>query len=290
MKANAIIRTVLYSIAILVLLGILVVGLVGNTILVNTDWESLLMGDWELEEGNLASVGNVSADEIKNIKIEWAAGSITIRPGDVTDITFSETEGLSENQQMVWSQKGDQLIIQFSKPRVVFGNIMEKPKDLLITVPREWTCRELEIEAASAKVEVSDLTVFTAEYNTASGTSIFNNCIVDTLDIDTASGDIRFTGTLQELDCDAASASCNLQLSNIPKRIDADMASGDLDLTLPEESGFTLELEALSGDFHSDFPTTMRGQTHICGDGSCRITVSALSGDVTIRKAETNGF
>ena len=68
------------------------------------------------------------------------------------------------------------------------------------------------------------------------------------------------------------------------------MVSGDLDLTLPENSGFTLSLDALSGNFRSTFPTTAQGNTYVCGDGSCRITVSALSGDVTINKAEANGF
>jgi hypothetical protein len=290
MKANAIVRIVLYSVAILVLLSILVVGLVGNTILVNTDWESLFQGSWELDEGNLSSVGTVSADEIKSIKIIWAAGSIKLQPGDVNEITFSETEGQPEHLQMIWSQKGDQLILQFAKPGNIWGNTFDAPKDLMITVPREWSCADLEIEGASAKVEIHSMTIHNLEMSTASGTGVFRDCNIHTLDIDTASGDILFTGKLQELDCDAASANCKLVLNNVPQKIDADMASGDLDLTLPIGSGFTLSLDALTGDFHSEFPTTTQNDHYICGDGSCRITVNAISGDVTIRKAEGHNF
>lgn len=281
MRSSAIVRIVLYSIAILVLLSILAGSLLLNTFMVNTDWESFFISE---NTGNLSSVGSVSAQEVRDIEIEWAAGSITIRPGDVTEITFEESEGLSEKEQMVWSQKGDKLVIQFCKTRLFFGVSIDSPKDLVITVPRDWTCGELEIDAASAHVEVTDMTIGTVDFDGASGVSELENCHVDHLDVDTASGDILFSGTLTELDCDAASASCTLQLTNTPRRIDADMASGDLRLTLPEGCGFTVNLTALSGDFTSDFPTTSRNGNHIYGDGGCIINVSALSGDVTIYK------
>jgi len=41
---------------------------------------------------------------------------------------------------------------------------------------------------------------------------------------------------------------------------------------------------ALSWDFASNFETKLQNGRYICGDGSCRITISALSGDVSIQK------
>lgn len=281
MRSSAIIRIVLYSIAILVLLSILVGSLLLNTIFINTDWGSFFVSE---NVGTLSSVGSVDASTVRDIAVEWTAGSITIQPGDVTEITFSETEGLSEKDQMVWSQKGDKLVIQFCKTRVFFGISIDTPKDLEIIVPRDWNCGELEIDAASAEVNVTDLIIGTVDFDGASGVCKFKDCQVDHMDVDTASGDIQFSGTLTELDCDAASASCDLRLSNCPKRIDADMASGDLRLTLPENCGFTVKLEALSGDFTSDFPTLTQNGSYIYGDRSCTINVSALSGDVMIYK------
>ena len=60
--------------------------------------------------------------------------------------------------------------------------------------------------------------------------------------------------------------------------------SGDLELTLPEYCGFTVSMDAMSSDFTSDFPTTMQNGNHIYGDGSCSISIDAMSGDVAIRK------
>lgn len=281
MRSNAILRIVLYSIAILILVSILAGCLLLNTFMVNTDWESIFTAE---NTGNVASAGSVSAQEIRSILVEWAAGTITVQPGDVENIEFYETVGLPEEQQMVWSRKGSQLQIRFAKTRVYFGISIDKPKDLVIVVPRNWICGELEIDAASAKVTVSDMTIETVDFDGASGVCQFTNCDVGQFDVDTASGDILFEGTLYEMDCDAASATCTLDLLSCPRRIDADMASGDLRLTLPEDSGFVLELDALSGDFTSDFPTTTKNGKYLYGDERCSIHVSALSGDVVIYK------
>lgn len=285
MKTSAIVRIVLCSIAILVLLSLLVGGLLLNTFIMDTDWSSIHNMLSIENTGTLASAGEVSAAEIRDIQIEWASGSITIVPGDTDVITFSETADLPDSDKMVWSQTGDKLTIQFTRTQVFFGTSIQRSKDLVITVPRDWTCDDLEIDSASARVEITDLTINNVDFDGASGICDFDNCNVGHLDLDTASGNVRFSGTLTELDCDAASASCTIRLQNSPSRIDADMVSGDLDLALPEDCGFTVSLDALSGDFSSDFATTRQDDYYIYGNGSCRISISALSGDVTIRNA-----
>ena len=281
MRTSAIVRIVLYSIAILILISILAGALFLNNVAIHTDWQTFFTSE---NTGTVASVGYVPAGEIRDIQVEWAAGDIFIEPGDVSEITFSETAGLAKEDQLIWSKKGDKLVIQFCKTRVYFGISVEAPKSLKIVVPRDWICDELEIDAASAEVTVTNMTINAVDFDGASGVCTFTDCHVKNLDVDTASGDLRFSGTLTELDCDAASASCTMLLSNCPRRIDADMASGDLRLTLPENCGFTVDLDALSGDFTSDFATAQQNGSYVFGDGSCKISVSAMSGDVIIYK------
>ncbi len=288
MRTNAIVRIVLFSLAILVLLGILVTGIFLGMFMVDTNFSignlTVSLGS-EIINGTVSSSGTVDADQIDRISIDWAAGSITVQPGDVEDITFQETGSFQEDEAMVWNQNGKTLEIQFCRSKVSFGISYDSSvKDLVITVPRDWNCAELELDAASAKVMISDLSVNVVDFDGASGTLTLENCSVEQLDIDTASGDVRFTGTLLELDCDAASADITCILVNTPTRIDMDMASGDLDLTLPENCGFTLSMDTLSSDFTSDFATSSRNGSHIYGDGRCKITVDGMSGDVIIRK------
>ena len=276
MRTNAIVRIILFSIAIVVLLTILTVGIAADQLMFRSS-------DTD-QEGMVSSTGSISAAEIRNISIDWAAGSITIRPADVTEITLTESCE-TESDPMVWLQAGSTLKVTYTKDERFFHVGSTPSKDLLIEVPRDWSCDELEIETAAAGLIVDSLTIGKVDFDGASGDFDFQNCTVDTLDVDTASGDIRFCGSLNTMDCDAVSADCEINLSNHPSRIEMDMASGDLDLTLPENCGFTAIFEALSGDINSDFEMNVirNGFTH--GDGSCRIDISALSGDVYIRKA-----
>ena len=232
------------------------------------------------------------ASEVTELEIEWVAGEILIQPGNTDQITVREDDVSDAKYAMVLNQKGDELKISFCEENVssYFGvnTRSDLSKDLTITVPRDWVCESLSIDCASATVEVNDMTIREVDFDGASGTCEFENCTVDEMDIDTASGDIRFIGALDILDCDAASASVYAVLSNTPSRLDMDSMSGDLDITLPGDAGFTVTLDGMTSDFSSDFETTVKNGNQVCGDGRCRINIDAMSGDVTIRKGESS--
>lgn len=291
MKQNAIIRIVLFSITILVLLGILLAGIGARYYMTafHTSGISDIVNFAGMTGGTVAASGRVDASAVRQIEIDWAAGSITIVPGDTDRIEFAETEVKEEKYRMVWKQSGDKLQLRFCEnavriPNFSLGSGGDLSKDLVVTVPRDWTCDGLELNVASALVSINGLTIKSVDFNGASGTLTLDNCDVSDLDIDTASGEIRFSGTLDVLDCDAVSASCTAILNNTPKSINMDSVSGDLNLTLPEDCGFTANMDTLSGGFTSDFATTATGKHHVHGDGSCRISVSGVSGDIVIRK------
>ena len=292
MKSNAIIRIALFSIAILVLLIVLGTGILAGSYMVN--YKSEHHSSHPVVSDGIVNQGVVNA-EIHNIEIDWVSGSITVEPdANCTDIIISETGTIDEKYQMVYSTSGDTLKIQYCKDGIKFPSFgitinTSVSKDLVIRVPEGWTCDTLEIDTASAEVNLSNLTISEFDFDGASGVCTISNCHVDTLDMDTASGDIEFEGTLNRLDCDAASASCRLTVYNNPSYIDIDIASGDLELAIPEDCGFTCSLQAISGHFASEFETSTKSgshthSVHTHGDGSCRIEVDAMSGDVTIYK------
>ena len=233
------------------------------------------------------SVGSADPAAIREIKIEWISGSVTIEPGDVQEITFLESGNGTDKYEMVWKQSGDELVIQYSKDSSIAGfglHFGDGSKDLTVTVPRGWVCDSLELDTASTDLTVRDMIIREMEIDSASGTAKFENCTVSSLDVDTASGDVTFSGSLNELDFEAASASFTGVLENVPDQVKMDSMSGDLTLTLPEGAGFTVSLDAMSSDFSSDFPTVKKNKSYVCGDGHCKIDVDAMSGDVSILK------
>ena len=233
------------------------------------------------------AVRTYSPDSIRELKIQWAVGSIILRAQEgIQDIQITE----SGNSKYItdYRQSGNSLSISFSKDPIKISGISfnnDHKKDLTILVPQGWICSELEMEAASVDLTIQDMIIREMEFDGASGSCNFTNCSVDTLDMDTASGDIYFTGKLNKLDLDAASASFYGTLENTPNRIDVDSMSGDLELTLPEDTGFTVTMDGMNSQFTSDFQTTVTKGKYTYGDGGCRINMDAMSGDIVIRKA-----
>jgi hypothetical protein len=92
------------------------------------------------------------------------------------------------------------------------------------------------------------------------------------LDISTTSGEIEYQGSL-------ASASTNK----------LDSISGDVNLRLPEASGFNLDASTVSGDLSSEFElrngqTARRNISGVAGDGSATLTIDTTSGDINIER------
>lgn len=285
MKGNAIVRIIAYSLAIVILCGILVSSLclddfpgTGSSVREKIEpTEALQVLDIEYFE-----------TDVRNIEIEWVSGSIAIHTDEIiTDIIVSEVSPANAKHKMVCKQSGQTLKIKFSEEEIeLFGfhdNEFES-KDLVIRVPDEWIAKNIEMDVASVGINMDGITAAKFDFDGALGDCRLTDCNVDEIDIDTASGNITFTGTLDVLDCDAASADCNIVTFNIPRSIKMDAASGDLELVLPPNAGFSCEIDSLSSDLKTDFETSCVDSIYYHGDGACKIEMTAMSGDVSILK------
>lgn len=287
MKTNAIIRILVYSLIILILIGIMG-GFIADEIYLSGGL--LQKTDTPVPTESLAEINQQDfTEQIQNIEIEWVAGNITIHKSkSLNSIIVEEYSPVGSEYPIICRQSGQTLKIQFCEESMKFpsfGINAEVSKDLVIRVPASWNCNNLEIDTAATDVTIQDLSINDLDFDGASGKLTLENCDVNVLDIDTASGDVEFSGTLEELDFDAASARFNGEFYQIPKKLNLDAMSGDLTVVLPEHSGFYLELDAMSGSFDSDFDFHTTGAHYECGDGSCQIKISALSGDVSILKS-----
>ena len=278
MKRNAIFRIILFSFLAVVLVGVLISGIA----LKKYQMPGIVVRkSFDAPE---VSGNKFNAGEIDRLKIEWAAGSIVLVPVEGNKISITE-ELLGGDESMVLKKDGSTLYVQYSEGAVgiSFGSGSLK-KNLYITVPQDWECKELEIDAASATVQVENLTIEEVESSTASGTHIFTNCQVGTMKMETVSGDLNFTGTLEKLDFNGVSAQADVVVTNFPKSIDVETISGDLNITLPKECGFTVDKDTVSGRFSSELPTTEQNGKIVYADGHCEIEVEGVSASVHIRK------
>ncbi len=251
MKRNATVRVVIYSAAILLLVTVLILGIgMGNMGFVFSD------GDYT------KGPGSIHAGEIRKLEIDWAAGSVTVATADTDEITFSDSG--SSDHSMGYSVKNGVLKLRYNSGVIIgFGSVPKK--DLTVTVPQDWICQEFEFDGASVEMEIQGLTV-------------------QEMELDGASNELVFSGSLGKLDCDGASNKITVNCTNTPSSIDLDGASVTLDLTMPEDSGFRVEMDGLSCSFRSDYSHQSHDGTYTYGKEACRINADGVSCKVYIKK------
>lgn len=259
--------------AIVLLLGILLAGLAFHALKYNAALDN---------KNYLSGPSSVDASLISNLDIQWAAGSIQIIAGNTESITFTESGG--GITPLAYAVEEGTLTIRYREPKFPSIFVDEPKKDLTITVPKFWTC-SYSVESASATLYAYDLRAYSFDLECASGECKFDGCYIENMRIDTASGSILYEGQLDSLDCNAVSADFVGIFSETPDWIRMDSVSGDLDITLPSDSGFRATTNGISTKVISEFDTSYNnGVYQHSGDDNCNINFSGVSGMILIQK------
>lgn len=246
-------------------------------------------------------IGDAAIDTpVDTLKIEWDAGSVAVSVHEENTVSFRESGAQEEDDRMRYRLDHGELTIRCRKQRLTtFSSAQEK--DLEVLVPAEML-RELEIDVASAKVELQDLTLSELSVDAASGDLLVSGCSVQSLSYDTASGncdldaastigefsmdsasgDAYLEGAIRQLELDAASGGLTLITAAAPDQMELDMVSGSCDITLPADTGFTVELDDIGADLILDgFTATQKKGRYICGSGKANYEINMAGGHVT---------
>lgn len=247
---------------------------------------------WQLRLGSDTVIGSaaVAASDVKNIKVEWAAGSVQMHvvETDSDEIELIETgSGLTKGREMRWKVSGDTLSIDYGG---WFSCFFWGSKSLEIRVPEKYAASLgiVSIDGASGYYNVTGIGCDKLDIDLASGELEANEFTVRELDIDVASGKSYANGTVTEtLKTHAASGRIEVVSSACPRTIDADMASGTIAVSIPENDGFTAYVDKASGSFESQFETAQRGGgTYVYGNGGASFDIDMASGKFILGKTQ----
>lgn len=287
MKNSAIFRIIAYSVVIVLLLGFLVIGMGFFSFRKLHTADTSSVGS-NAAASNNANSSSIRANSIEQIEIEWVDGNIRISETDGEDILYSESKITNTEEPMVVSVNGNCLKIQFSKgaKKLKEFSLGAPSKDLTVHIPKNWNGSMIKIESVSSEITASGLDAKTIEIESVSGEVSLADCSFRDVSLETVSGTIRYIGELDTLNCTGVSAECSIDLVGHPSSISMETVSGDLSISLPDGCGFSAKNDSVSGGFSSGFPTTQNGKTYTYGDGSCKINVSGISGNVSITPSE----
>lgn len=243
-----------------------------------TPTEALSTGsDYILPEGT----------EITALDIDWISGEVEILVTSDSDILVREQpeHETSYSYAMVVTEQDGVLKVRYTED--AFLTLPDLPaKKLTVQLPRAVAehLTEVRLNSVSADFDVTALTVKnTLTFDSVSGDLETDPITADSAKLTTVSGKIDLDGSFRQVTGGSTSGEVDLTLRKCPDRIELNTVSGNMDLELPRNAGFTLDYSTVSGDLESDFPLTTDGT---CGDGSGSITIETTSGDLKIENLD----
>ena len=291
MKRNAIARIIIWSLVAVLLTSLLVVG-------ISSSPSSFFTGDWSLgamgvtyKNSALYNVGGGTVtDEFQSIKVNWTNGKINIEAYDGEDTVISETEVAEKENKLRWRVEDGVLKIQQMAAGMRFGLKQTPKKTLTVKIPSNVVegLKAVMSDSVSAEVTITGISASDKiEIDTVSGDANLKNIKTEKLDIDTVSGSIKAAGEFTELESDSVSGDVTVSSATLLEKMNCDSTSGNIRLTIPKNSGFTLKADTVSGDISCGLPTVSESKNRrVCGDGSADFETDTVSGDLIITSAE----
>lgn len=290
MRKSALVRLILFAILAVILVGVLLAGIGLKFFSFNkAKYEKLEASVQAVQDGTENVIHGIPAD-IDDIRVSWVSGSITLDTADISEITVTETGKNIHEHTMVLQHSDSQLKILYQdEDHNVLSSLFKTgdlpEKNLFITVPTGWKGKVLVVDSVSTLLAVNNVEIEEAKVNGTSGDSIFRDCRIGKLKMENATCDLSFDGCLHELKLEGVSAAANVILLNNPDSIQVESVSSELNLTLPEDCGFTVKKDGLGGSFSSDFDTKADKNNHVHGDGHCIIDLDGVSPSVKIQNS-----
>ena len=254
-----------------------------DTVTGNYGWWS-----YENEAAYTVGSGEVAADGITQLSIEWLSHNVTVEYYDGDTIAFSEPEQGNSDHQLRWLLSGNELKIKYCKSGLKWlKNNDFNNKDLTVYLPIGFSFNEMDIETVSGNITLKDVTANIVELETVSGNITVGGEYTD-FTAESVSGNISASGSFTYIASETVSGISEINAVTKPIKIECETVSGICKVDIPEDiSGFTINYETVSGDIlTNDFLVTRpEKRTLVYGDGSLTIEFDSVSGNFEIRKS-----
>jgi|GEM_PF-4870946 len=255
-------------------------------------------------EGTAVSEFETEVQGINNIRLDFVSEAINVVVTDGNTIRIEEkaSRALEPEELMVCEANGDTVSAVSGMKNEWIGlfNFMEIA-DIQVTlyVPAQYQ-GNYDLYSTSGAVTAQDIQAKTLQMNSTSGAVYLDNAKADSLELgstsgavaarggefgdvraNTVSGEIRLEAArMDTVDAGTTSGSIGIAAGNMPARIDANSVSGSVEIQLPENDGFTIKTDTVSGSVSNGF--AMVDDTY--KNGGSTISVDTVSGSISIIK------
>ncbi|MEH7441150.1 DUF4097 domain-containing protein [Bacillus sp. JJ1122] len=246
--------------------------------------------------------------DIENISIDISSVATTIVPEDRNDV-LAELKGKGN---VIVNKRGDDIEVSVKRKGFFWFNWFEFDNTALtIYIPENYDKNmeinlgsgevtfkgssiqdrmeldKLSVDVGSGSMVLKNLDVKTLEQRISSGEVEINSLSAETGTFEVSSGSVNVQNYTGKLDADVSSGELEIQMDELKDSVSLNVSSGDIELDLPDDAGFTLNGKTSSGDLSCDFPLENKQESdkrlsgkH--GNGKHKIDANVSSGDIEI--------
>lgn len=217
---------------------------------------------------------SIPADGIRNIEVNWISDSLSFHVWDENEITLEVLDDLP----LAYSVEGDTLTVGPEAAMTDTGST------LIVTLPRalsERLLNELTISVTSAYVDLFEINASKLNLTTISGGCTVDG-FFDEVNVFTTSGDVFVYGSFERGTFEAVSGGLYITADDMMRSCRVDAVSGSVSLTLPQNLGYTLAFDSVSGNLYADELDITSSADFTHGDGTAEIVVDTISGDLSL--------
>lgn len=243
-------------------------------------------------EGNsIDEVKTFSIDQLKEISIHSVSSDVSVFSTDEEDIKiyFYGKSALKSEKllpKLITNLEGSKLKIEIKYPKVLFYNANVV---LDVYIPQDYR-ENIIIDTVSADVDINNLDINNFQCKTVSGDLRIESLGSENLTLKTTSGNINILDILGNLKVDSVSGDINVEYRIFDNNVDIKTISGKVTIDLPQDAGFYLKTNTVSGEVVNKFPITiisfnkMNQLEGTVRTGDNRIIVYTVSGNIYLNK------
>lgn len=237
-----------------------------------------------------------SEDSVKSVKVDVVSASVRMSVGSGSRVVVKITTNLPEERRPVAKLDGSTLTVKTPKNVVNNFNFGQYKTSVEIMVPSSFntssraTSRDIKMENVSGSIQIEKITAGSFEVDVVSGSIKLTDIEADSVDTDSVSGSTTIEGKFRKFDVDSVSGSVHIKTSEmVDSKSSANTISGSVEISIPENKGFTLDYSSVSGTTKNDFTgfksdRKTKSGTNEYKNGGVKISAETISGSIHVEK------
>ncbi|MCC0632514.1 DUF4097 family beta strand repeat-containing protein [Clostridioides sp. ZZV15-6388] len=244
------------------------------------------------------------SNKINNINVDWISGEVRVLKSNSNKIKLIQKAPSNFSKKKIAKIRvdGNTLsIIDNSAKKFFIGIGLPKSTVLELYLP-EKLYNNINVSTTSADIYSTYLKSNMTDIESVSGNiemsgkidkitleTTSSNINIKKLDsksviCNSVSGKIQLSGKTDDLKINTTSGDIKINSSEMLSSFKCDTISGDIDLYIPENSGFTLDFSKVSGNLNSSFKLLQDGDSYIYKNGTAKMYVDTTGANLNIRK------